>query len=165
MMAMEGREGLEEERRLFYVAITRAEKRLFLSYALSRFKWGQYTDCKPSRFLEELNKTFTKQSEIALTQKKKNRNPYQIFAKTKTQKKKSNFIPKNLKRVSATNATVTPTKTEHLQVGLKVKHSRFGSGKILKIEGEDANKKAIIFFEAVGQKMLLLKFAKLEIEK
>jgi DNA helicase-2/ATP-dependent DNA helicase PcrA len=165
IMAMDGREGLEEERRLFYVAITRAEKRLFLSYALSRFKWGQYTDCKPSRFLEELNKTFTKQSEIALTQKKKNRNPYQIFAKTKTQKKKSNFIPKNLKRVCATNATVTPTKTEHLQVGLKVKHSRFGSGKILKIEGEDANKKAIIFFEAVGQKMLLLKFAKLEIEK
>jgi len=165
MMAMDCREGLEEERRLFYVAITRAEKRLFLSYALSRFKWGQYTDCEPSRFLKELNKTFTKQSEIALTQKKKNHNPYQIFAKTKTQKKKSNFIPKNLKRVSAINAYVTPTKTEHLQVGLKVKHSRFGSGKILKIEGEYANKKAIIFFEAVGQKMLLLKFAKLEIEK
>ena len=68
-----------------------------------------------------------------------------------------------MKRVS--NTPIHSSETKHLQVGLKVKHSRFGSGKILKIEGEDANKKAIIFFEKVGQKMLLLKFAKLEIDK
>jgi len=162
-MAMDGREGLEEERRLFYVAITRAEKRLFLSYALSRFKWGQYSDCKASRFLEELDAKFTSQSEIKLSKNTKTKQPYQIFAKTKSPKNKDFTLPKNMKRVS--NTPIHSSETNHLQVGLKVKHSRFGSGKILKIEGEDANKKAIIFFEKVGQKMLLLKFAKLEIDK
>ena len=165
IMAMEGREGLEEERRLFYVAITRAEKRLFLSYALSRFKWGQYTDCKASRFLEELDAKFTSQSEIKLSKNTKTKHPYQIFAKTKRPKNKGFTLPKNLKKVSNINVNIHSVNTEHLMVGIKVKHSRFGSGKILKIEGEDANKKAIIFFEKVGQKMLLLKFAKLEIEK
>ncbi len=165
IMAMEDREGLEEERRLFYVAITRAEKRLFLSYALSRFKWGQYTDCKASRFLEELDAKFTSQSEIKLSKNTKTKQPYQIFAKTKRPKKKDFTLPKNLKKVSNINVNIHSVNTEHLMVGIKVKHSRFGSGKILKIEGEDANKKAIIFFEKVGQKMLLLKFAKLEIEK
>ena len=74
-------------------------------------------------------------------------------------------MPKNLKKVSNINVNIHSANTENLMVGIKVKHSRFGSGKILKIEGEDANRKAIIFFEKVGQKMLLLKFAKLEIEK
>ena len=74
-------------------------------------------------------------------------------------------MPKNLKKVSNINVNIHSANTEHLMVGIKVKHSRFGSGKILKIEGEDANKKAVIFFEKVGQKMLLLKFAKMEIEK
>ena len=165
IMAMEDREGLEEERRLFYVAITRAEKRLFLSYALSRFKWGQYTDCKASRFLEELDAKFTSQSEIKLSKNTKTKQPYQIFAKTKRPKNKDFTLPKNLKKVSNINVNIHSANTENFMVGIKVKHSRFGSGKILKIEGEDANKKAIIFFEKVGQKMLLLKFAKLEIEK
>ena len=83
MMTLDSRDGLEEERRLFYVAITRAEKRLFLSYALSRFKWGQYTDCKPSRFLEELDTKLISQSEIKLSKKPSSKSPYQIFAKTK----------------------------------------------------------------------------------
>ena len=72
---------------------------------------------------------------------------------------------KNLKRLNQTNSLISPRETEHLIVGQKVKHSRFGRGKILKIEGEDANKKATIFFNGIGQKTLLLKFAKLEIEK
>ncbi|MBC8265860.1 MAG: UvrD-helicase domain-containing protein [Flavobacteriales bacterium] len=165
MMAMDGREGLEEERRLFYVAITRAEKRLFLSYALSRFKWGQYTDCKASRFLEELNKKFIKESEIKLSKKPIQKNPYKIFAKTKKAKKSPISIPNNLRKVNTTNAPISPSNTENFQVGTKVKHSRFYNGKILKIEGEGANKKATVFFEGIGQKILLLKFAKLEIVK
>ncbi|MEC8853266.1 MAG: 3'-5' exonuclease, partial [Bacteroidota bacterium] len=93
MMTLDSRDGLEEERRLFYVAITRAEKRLFLSYALSRFKWGQYTDCKPSRFLEELDTKLISQSEIKLNKKPSSKSPYQIFAKTT---KKVFVAPKNL---------------------------------------------------------------------
>ena len=165
MMTLDSRDGLEEERRLFYVAITRAEKRLFLSYALSRFKWGQYTDCKPSRFLEELDTKLISQSEIKLSKKPSSKSPYQIFAKTKKATKKVFVAPKNLKKLSQANSPISPSKTEHLIVGQKVKHSRFGRGKILKIEGEDANKKATVFFDGIGQKMLLLKFAKLEIEK
>ena len=72
---------------------------------------------------------------------------------------------KNLKRLNQTDYIISPRETEHLIVGQKVKHSRFGIGKILRIEGEDANKKATIFFNGIGQKTLLLKFAKLEIEK
>ncbi len=163
MMTMDSRDGLEEERRLFYVAITRAEKRLFLSYALSRFKWGQYTDCNPSRFLEELNKKFIEESIIKLNEKVAEKKPYKIFAKTKTPTKPKPRITKNLKKVSATKQNVNASNLQNLQVGVNVKHSRFGKGKILKIEGSDANKKATVFFEGVGQKMLLLKFARLEI--
>ena len=165
MMALDSRDGLEEERRLFYVAITRAEKRLFLSYALSRFKWGQYTDCKPSRFLEELDTTLISQSEIKLSKKSSSKSPYQIFSKTKKAKKKTFFTPKNLRKLNQTDPLISPGETEHLIVGQKVKHSRFGRGKILKVEGEDANKKATIFFNGIGEKTLLLKFARLEIEK
>jgi len=163
MMTMDSQDGLEEERRLFYVAITRAEKRLFLSYALSRFKWGQYIDCKPSRFLEEINKNFTQQSEIKLSKKGASKKPYKIFAKTKSAEKPTINIPNNLKKVSTAKSNVNPSNLENLQAGIKVKHNRFGRGKILKIEGENANKKATVFFEGIGQKMLLLKFAKLEI--
>jgi len=161
LMTLDSRDGLEEERRLFYVAITRAEKRLFLSYALCRFKWGQYTDCNPSRFLEELDSKFIKQSEITLSQKTKQ--PYKIFAKTKKIKKSTFSVPKNLKRINPRDSSVNPSDLGNVQAGIKVKHGRFGKGKILKIEGEDANKKATVFFEGIGQKMLLLKFAKLEI--
>ena len=163
MMTMDSRDGLEEERRLFYVAITRAEKRLFLSYALNRFKWGQYTDCKPSRFLEELNKNFIEESAIKLNEQTTEKKPYKIFAKTKKAEKPKLSITRNLKKVSAAKLDIRPSNLQNLQVGINVKHSRFGKGKILKIEGEDANKKATVFFEAVGQKMLLLKFARLEI--
>ena len=163
LMTLDSRDGLEEERRLFYVAITRAEKRLFLSYALCRFKWGQYTDCNPSRFLEELDSKFIKQSEIKLSQKTKQ--PYKIFAKTKKIKKSTFSVPKNLKRINPRDSSVNPSDLGNVQAGIKVKHGRFGKGKILKIEGEDANKKATVFFEGIGQKMLLLKFAKLEIIK
>jgi len=165
MMTLDSRDGLEEERRLFYVAITRAEKRLFLSYSLSRFKWGKYTDCKPSRFLEELDTKLISQSEIKLRKKSSSKSPYEIFTKRKKEKKKVFVETKNLKRLNQTDYIISPGETEHLIVGQKVKHSRFGIGKILRIEGEDANKKATIFFNGIGQKTLLLKFAKLEIEK
>jgi len=124
---------------------------------------GQYIDCKPSRFLEEINKNFTQQSEIKLSKKGASKKPYKIFAKTKSAEKPTINIPNNLKKVSTAKSNVNPSNLENLQAGIKVKHNRFGRGKILKIEGENANKKATVFFEGIGQKMLLLKFAKLEI--
>jgi|TARA_B100000959_G_scaffold73901_1_gene78583 DNA helicase-2/ATP-dependent DNA helicase PcrA len=163
LMNLDSRGGLEEERRLFYVAITRAEKRLFLSYALCRFKWGQYIDCRPSRFLEELDAKFIEKSEIKLSKKQKTKPSYQIFAKIKKPKKSTFSVPRNLKGINTEDSYIKPSSLGDMKAGAKVKHSRFGNGEVLKIEGEDANKKATVLFKGIGQKILLLKFAKLEI--
>ena len=170
MMSGESQENLEEERRLFYVAITRAEKRLFLSFATSRFRWGQFIDCTPSRFISELDEKFLEKQEIS-PKKKINHNLNQIYAKTKFKKKhaatSNKFIPpNNLKEIKQTNQVqINPSDLSKIQTGMRVKHLRFGDGKILSISGDGANKKATVFFNGVGQKQLLLKFAKLEVLK
>ena len=175
-LSVHSRDELEEERRLFYVAITRAKKFVNLSYATSRWRWGQLTDCEPSRFLHEIDDEFLdwefQKRENVKTQTKANlrlnvNKPY--FNKPSAPSKKANvtqkFTPKNL-----TKANVALTKTGHqspnnqiLQTGMNVSHDRFGKGKILQIEGQAGSKKATIFFEGNGQKTLLLKFAKLTI--
>ena len=164
MMSGDSQENLEEERRLFYVAITRAEKRLFLSFATNRFKWGQFIDCEPSRFLSELDSKYLEKTEIHAKKKEK-------FFKQKKQGIKNRFekknlkpnIPSNLKKVNTSLTGVNSSDINKIQNGMNVLHSKFGNGKIIEISGEDANKKATIFFEKFGQKQLLLKFAKLEI--
>ena len=164
MMSGDSQENLEEERRLFYVAITRAEKRLFLSFATNRFKWGQFIDCEPSRFLSELDSKYLEKTEIHAKKKEK-------FFKQKKQGIKNRFekknlkpnIPSNLKKVNTSLTGVNSSDINKIQNGMNVLHSKFGNGKIIEINGEDANKKATIFFEKFGQKQLLLKFAKLEI--
>ena len=164
IMAVEGREELEEERRLFYVAITRAKKQLFLSYAISRFKWGQYSDCKRSRFLEEIDEVFIKSSEIISTQETKNINPYKIYPKTKnTHLNKTYASLRSFKKKSQNKKVINEIDLSQLKTGMRVKHRKFGEGKILQIEGINANKKATVFFIGIGQKQLLLKFAKLEV--
>ena len=169
MMSGESQENLEEERRLFYVAITRAKKRLFLSFASTRFKWGQFTDCKPSRFISELDDSYLEKHEHT-PKKKKEYNPYKIYAKTKYKKKEyspptKKFVsPKNLTNINrAKNISINESDLSKIQNGMQVKHSRFGEGKVLSISGEGSNKKATVFFTGIGQKELLLKFAKLEI--
>jgi DNA helicase-2/ATP-dependent DNA helicase PcrA len=169
MMGGESQEDLEEERRLFYVAITRAEKRLFLSFASSRFKWGQYIDCEPSRFISELDDSFLEKHEI-IQQKKSDFNAHKIYAKTKFKKKEysaptSKFIPpKNLTNINrAKEFSINESDLSEIQAGMKVKHNRFGEGKVLAISDDGANKKATIFFNHIGQKQLLLRFAKLEL--
>jgi len=169
MMSGESQENLEEERRLFYVAITRAKKRLFLSFASTRFKWGQFTDCKPSRFISELDGSHLEKHELT-PKKKKEYNPYKIYAKTKYKKKeyspttKKFVAPKNLTNINrAKNISINESDLSKIQNGMQVKHSRFGEGKVLSISGEGSNKKATVFFKGIGQKELLLKFAKLEI--
>lgn len=158
MMTLQSRADIEEERRLFYVAITRAEKRVTLSYAESRYRWGNLTMNEPSRFLEEIDETYIEQTTRRVQVKPSASSPVMQKAPV--------FIKKNLKKItddeSGTVASYE-TPTELIQPGVEVEHERFGKGKVLSIEGNGSNIKATVFFNAVGQKQLLLKFAKLRI--
>ena len=178
-MSMSTREELEEERRLFYVALTRAEKQAYLTYALSRYRWGKLVDSEPSRFIEEIDDQYL---EIVTPKEERRFNPMlsaDIFGdvdtntvrykkpaymkkKTKTVEKFKISTPKNLKKVSETNSNSNVFDTK-LIVGDVVNHQRFGKGNVLSIEGKAADLKAEIKFEAGGVKKLLLRFAKLEI--
>lgn len=151
------RTDLEEERRLFYVAITRAERQLTLCFAESRYRWGQFTITEPSRFLEEINEDL-----IDKPRKVINASP---FAEKKTNETNTPSR-RNLKSISSTNGDSTPfaeSDTASLQTGMQVEHPKFGKGKVLTVEGNGPNKKATVFFNGVGQKSLLLRFAKLKI--
>ena len=166
LLASDNQESLEEERRLFYVAITRAKKRLFLSHTTNRFRWGNYIFCEPSQFLSELDeKHITKKEAERKKEKRISRN----FNFQNTKPKKSNSInpPVGFKKVNKKlNATkVYNADLSKLKNGVIVKHDKFGSGKVIEISGDNFDKKAKILFENVGEKQLLLRFAKIEIVK
>ena len=175
-MSMNSRTELEEERRLFYVAVTRAEKQVYLTYALSRYRWGKLIDAEPSRFIEEIDDRYLN---ITTPKEEKRFNPmlsadifgdvepHQIrYNKPSRPKPKrislSAKAPKHLKKIN-NNATSTNLFDSNLTVGNVVNHQRFGNGEVVKIEGKGADLKAEIKFSAVGVKKLLLRFAKLEI--
>lgn len=188
-MSIFSREDLEEERRLFYVALTRAEKQVFISFANNRFRFGNYNDCTPSRFIDEIEPKYVKNFalrtidksndafdlindlDVPLYNKKQNKTNYQNYNKPKTQPKPIFNNPKNLKKISDINTTnnnqqnITAADSSMIQPGIEIIHQRFGKGKVLSVEGNDNNKKATIFFQKTGQKQLLLKFAKLQIVK
>lgn len=155
-MALDTREDIEEERRLFYVALTRAEQKLFLSFAESRFQWGNMSFNEPSRFIEEIESKYLDYETIvttpqrAIPQKQVVPKPVR---RTKFIKKVEPNLPSNFRAQDMLN----------VQVGMQIEHSRFGKGKILNIEGNLNNKKATIFFPDFGQKTILLKFAKMKI--
>jgi len=182
-LSLNERSELEEERRLFYVALTRAEVKVTLTYAMSRYKYGSLNYCEPSRFIEEIDKQFL---DLPIVDERKapasfDETPWgggfgssggNSFAqrqkfKRKTESKpqpKQPSIPKNLKKVSQTGSVQgTTLEPGSVVVGTKVAHAKFGKGKVVNIEGEAPNEKATVFFPTVGQKQLLLKFAKLEI--
>jgi len=166
LLASDNQESLEEERRLFYVAITRAKKRLFLSHTTNRFRWGNYIFCEPSQFLSELDeKHITKKEAERKKEKRISRN----FNFQNTKPKKSNSInpPVGFKKVNKKlNATkVSNADLSKLKNGVIVKHDKFGNGKVIEISGDNFDKKAKILFENVGEKQLLLRFAKIEIVK
>ncbi|MFV9550925.1 ATP-dependent helicase [Algibacter sp. PT7-4] len=183
-MSMNTRSELEEERRLFYVALTRAEKQAYLTYALSRYRWGKLVDSEPSRFIEEIDEQYL---DIVTPIEEQRFNPMldaNIFGDVEPNKirykpakkpvfKKGNIAkkepekfqvtaPKNLKPVAKTNNN-TNLFDSKLAVGNIVKHMRFGTGEVKKIEGIGADTKAEISFQHGGVKKLLLRFAKLEI--
>ena len=166
LLASDSQENLEEERRLFYVAITRAEKRLFLSHTSNRFKWGNYIFCEPSQFLNEIDEKFVINKEVESKKEKKFNNNFNFKKSTST---KSNKISpqKGFKKLTKTNRSYNINSSNIIDIvnGSRVKHAKFGVGKVIEIEGEEINKKATIFFENIGQKQLLLRFAKLEVIK
>jgi DNA helicase-2/ATP-dependent DNA helicase PcrA len=174
-------EALEEERRLFYVALTRAEDNAWFSYANQRYRWGNLDFCSPSRFLEELDERFidnsgveqqnTRQSKNTFQQKRGNENnPFQRrSAKTPLQQpeRPALFNRKlvSLKESGRRQASFTGDDPSKIQPGMVIEHQRFGEGKVLRVEGVAPNIKATIFFQKQGHKQLLLKFAKLRIKR
>ena len=181
-MSMNTRSELEEERRLFYVALTRAEKQAYLTYTLSRYRWGKLIDAEPSRFIEEIDEKYL---DVLTPVNDPRQNPMlsaDIFGdvepnrirfkkpiKRKSEAKRPKFVaPKNLKPVKKKGSTNennfdTDLFNGDLAKGNIVEHSRFGKGEVLSIEGKGADVKAEINFEHGGVKKLLLRFAKLQV--
>jgi len=186
-LSLNSREEMEEERRLFYVALTRAEKKATLSYALTRYRWGQLSYCEPSRFIEDIDPMYLELPSqertppravprgIDFSQERSG------FSGGRLQDKERNYStpsrpnekpevpastpvlpPSNFKKVSSTPGSVGEVNA-NISVGMEVMHEKFGKGKVLSIEGDAPDLKATIFFPAAGQKQLLLKFAKLQV--
>ena len=179
-MNLDSRGGLEEERRLFYVALTRAEERAFLSYAQSRYRWGKLNSAEPSRFIEEIDEQYLDYQIPKSDYEFKPLVNTSIFGSADVPKKqikkpkswegKPNTVPnptqlKKLRKIQSTSQNDSDSK-EHvidLAVGTKVEHQRFGKGIVTLIEGAGNDKKATIKFNGTGDKKLLLRFAKLKI--
>jgi len=166
---------IEEERRLFYVALTRAEVNAFISYAGARRKWGKFTICNPSMFIGEIDQQFLNVPQAKFSFSfdddksesfSSDKNYYQkqkqeINFKPKPKSSFTRFKPKksdNFSKFAADNF-------KDIKIGDKVEHARFGIGEVLNIEGKSPDEKATVDFKMAGQKQLLLKFAKLKIIK
>jgi len=162
-LMLSSREDLEEERRLFYVAITRAKQRLFLSYALQRYRFGQLKPCEPSRFLDEIEPEYLKTINT-ITGSRPN-SGFRLNKKTPTSslKQKSNFSSNFKSKKHQVSENFTPSKPEELKEGLRVEHIKFGFGKIINIDDHGSDKRAKVSFDNFGEKTLILSFAKLMI--
>jgi DNA helicase-2/ATP-dependent DNA helicase PcrA len=179
-MSMNSQRELEEERRLFYVAITRARKYCFLSCAKMRFRYGSMDFCEPSRFLKEIDKRFIRM-EMKSEPKGSDRGfggTSSRFAET-TANKRSGLsavgpampvAPRRLRPMPSNNDVKTEGESHQslhtpngvIRVGQHVVHDRFGEGSVLALEGTNEMVKARIRFVNMGEKTLLLKFAKLK---
>jgi DNA helicase-2/ATP-dependent DNA helicase PcrA len=174
-MALNSRTDLEEERRLFYVAITRAEERLTISYALTRFRHGSLFNCEPSRFIQEIDPQTieiigARQTSYDFGRQQTERNDWNQGwqnAPTRTvaiRKPQPTPLAQQQQATRLTaDADFVPDNPADLQVGMQVEHQRFGLGKVVSLEGVTPDTKATIFFQGLGQKQILLKFAKIKI--
>jgi len=181
-MSMNTRSELEEERRLFYVALTRAEKQAYLTYTQNRYRWGKLIDAEPSRFLEEIDEKYVENltpvdggyrykslinanifgevDKSKLRQQKPVRGtPPSISQPNSGQLKKLRKIKPQLSEPVGNTNKIDP----NLQEGSLINHTRFGRGKVVKIEGAGNDRKAEIMFDKGDIKKLLLRFAKLEV--
>ncbi|MFT7252429.1 MAG: DNA helicase-2/ATP-dependent DNA helicase PcrA [Flavobacterium sp.] len=182
-MSLSTRSDLEEERRLFYVAITRAEHQAYLTYAQSRYRWGKLVDSEPSRFIEEIDSVYVEylnptdssnyrykpmmdvdifgdidKSKLRLAKPTAGTPPKHL-----SYDEKPNVNIRKLKPVSSNSTSNANLFDNKLNIGNLVMHERFGKGEILNIEGVGGDKKAEIRFEVGGIKKLLLRFAKLQV--
>ena len=166
-MALMNRQELEEERRLFYVAVTRAEKKLYLSFATSRFKYGSLIPCEPSRFIQEIDAKYLDMSLASMAKKsvyQRNTDDEGVVSASKPTVNRNIFnTPKTAAPLPPEDPNFVPGDISNLQVGDQVQHQRFGKGVVTELEGEGQNKKAKVNFEQIGTKVLVLKFAKMRI--
>ena len=185
IQSLSTREELEEERRLFYVALTRAEKKLVLSYAESRYRWGNMTLSEPSRFIEEIDESLIERTRKASFRGTSSFNEGINFSnpfsrnfqeKKEFQKRTTQSSPATTSRPdSSTPININTQKNnvsdfsaaspDEIEEGMRVLHQKFGQGIVAKVEGIGPNKKATVLFDECGTKQLMLKFAKLNILK
>ena len=186
-MAGDSPKALEEERRLFYVAITRAEDHCFLTYAKSRYRYGKMEFGNPSRFLKDIDVRFLKLpqdaglsrriDENAMSFRRENRENISsgMYGKREERVRPRQEIiaptvPRNLKRVTPSMGTTSAASHSSavaggntVQPGQLIEHERFGLGEVMKVEGEGDNAKATIRFKNAGDKQLLLRFARFKV--
>ncbi|MCI4643082.1 MAG: UvrD-helicase domain-containing protein [Flavobacteriaceae bacterium] len=179
-MSMNTRSELEEERRLFYVALTRAETKAYLTYAQTRYRWGKLVDAEPSRFIEEIDERYLDMQVPLDTYSYKPMIDVDIFGdvdKSKLRQQKpisgtppSSFRPKEgqlrkLRKIKPDLGSPIGNGADAIEIteGSLVKHNRFGQGKVIGLEGIGPDRKASIDFEVGGIKKLILRFAKLEL--
>lgn len=183
IQSLSTREELEEERRLFYVAVTRAETKLILSYAESRYRWGNLTLSEPSRFIDEIEPSLIEKTKKASFRGTSSfnegvnfSNPFsKSFQTTREFQKRSNqqessYTNKNASSTPIINSAnkdsdFVAASPDEIQEGMRVLHQKFGQGEVIKVEGVGPNKKATVMFDECGSKQLMLKFAKLNILK
>jgi DNA helicase-2/ATP-dependent DNA helicase PcrA len=179
-MSINTREELEEERRLFYVAITRAKGKLYLSYSNSRYKFGSLSQSDPSRFIDEIPVDFMDKSFAGGGVKNQTSSGFAQgnafermrggFAREEAPKERS-FVSTIISNGRAREVAHTPSdnfvasNAADLQVGFKVEHQKFGFGEVIKLEGSAHNPVATIKFDVNGEKKIMLNYAKLMIVK
>ena len=173
---------MEEERRLMYVAITRAERHCMLTCAKTRFRYGQVEYDVPSRFIKEIDQRYIRKmdggdTEGFSTSRTSWRNSYETTPKPAVQKgaimfSKPTFATTSGSRMTRMRTTPSSTTTQvtsyndgknSIRIGSVINHQRFGKGEIVSIEGTGENAKATVRFQLAGQKQLLLKFARYEV--
>lgn len=168
-MSMSTRAELEEERRLFYVALTRAEKQAFLTYTENRYRWGRLIDAEPSRFIDEIDDQYIEN--LSLATEAYQYKPLIDATIFENGNGKRNYNPKSAtpqykklrKLTPVTQSTNTNGTDSPLHAGDYVEHSRFGRGQVIHVEGSGDSRSAAIKFENGQKKKLLLRFAKLKI--
>lgn len=172
-MSINTREELEEERRLFYVAITRAKEKLYLTYANTRYRFGNLVQNDPSRFLEEMPSDQIDRSYAGMQSNsfQRNRNTFATpnygarYAPPPPKEKPTYTVAKPVNKVVEHVPTpgFAPSDTSKLSAGQKIEHQRFGFGDVMKVEGSAHNPVATIQFEHNGEKKIMLNYAKLRI--
>lgn len=171
-MAMETRADLEEERRLFYVAVTRAEMMLTMSYAKSRYRFGQMQFNERSRFLEELDEKYVRKPDMSFRREVASPDestssarrgvvsPEDMSARRARRVSRAAATPP---KAAAPDPSFVPSDPKSIEAGLKVRHMKFGNGVVMAVEEDSSGRKAKVRFAGTGQRVLLLKFAKLMI--